>query len=171
MPANASSSLTRRDFLRSRVSVPLPEFRPPWSDEATIQAACTGCGDCITACPQNILELDGNKRVRVALRGSECTFCGACADACAEPVFDLDHSPPWPVVAEISGNCLMVAGISCQLCTDICEPRALRLDLGVRPVGAIRLDTAACTGCGACLSLCPSDAITLSDPRMKAPVT
>ncbi len=167
MPANASTAVTRRDFLKSRLATPAPEFRPPWTDEAAVQAGCTGCANCVDACPQNILELDENRHVRVSLRGAECTFCRACADACDAPVFDTEQTPPWPVVAEISGTCLLAAGIACQLCTDICEPQALRLDPGVRPMGRIRLETASCTGCGACLAPCPNTAITLSDPRMK----
>ncbi|WP_424984795.1 ferredoxin-type protein NapF [Microbulbifer sp. S227A] len=169
MPANASNTLTRRDFLRNPGARPAPEFRPPWSDEAAVRRHCTGCGDCVRACPQEILELDDNRHVRVALHGRDCTFCAACATACDEDVFDVDQSPPWPVVAEITGRCLLAAGIACQLCTDICEPRALRLDASVRPMGRLRLDTTACTGCGACLGLCPNDAITLTDPRMKGP--
>ena len=40
---------------------------------------CTGCGNCIDACPFNLIELtDGKARINEG-----CTLCGACQDACA----------------------------------------------------------------------------------------
>nr|WP_235824107.1 4Fe-4S binding protein [Falsiruegeria mediterranea] len=92
-----------------------------------------------------------------------CTFCRACAQACPEPVFSDISDPPWALVAQISDGCMLSMGIGCQLCTDICDRSALRLDLRVRPVGRIAINQDACTGCGACLPLCPTDAITLGE--------
>ncbi|MBK0326723.1 ferredoxin-type protein NapF [Rhodobacteraceae bacterium F11138] len=165
MPADASPALTRRAFLTSRAKSEKPAFRPPWSDEPSVATHCTGCSDCITACPQGILINDSAGRPQVVLNGGECTFCAACATACAEPVFDLTQPDPWPVHAHIGGACLLAAGISCQLCTDLCDATALRMDLAIRPVGAIHVDSQACTGCGACLAACPTQAIALVDAR------
>lgn len=167
MPAHASTAPSRRAFLTGRVARPDTEFRPPWTDEARVQAHCTSCRACVGSCPEHIIEFDSRDRPRINFRGSECTFCAACAEACPEPVFDLEQPAPWPVSVEITGSCLNAAGIACQLCTDICGPRALRMDLSVRPVGAIRVDAGACTGCGACLSTCPNNAIAITDPRQQ----
>lgn len=167
MPAHASTAPSRRAFLTGRVARPDPEFRPPWTDEARVQAHCTSCNACVESCPENIIEFDSRNRPRINFRGGECTFCAACAEACPEPVFDLEQPAAWPVTVEITGSCLNAAGIACQLCTDICDPRALRMDLSVRPVGAIQVDAGACTGCGACLSTCPNNAIAITDPRQQ----
>jgi len=40
---------------------------------------CTGCGNCVPACPLALLEIVGDK-VRVK---DGCNLCGACRDACA----------------------------------------------------------------------------------------
>ncbi len=40
---------------------------------------CTGCGNCVAACPFGLIELvDGKVHVK-----DGCTLCGACADACS----------------------------------------------------------------------------------------
>lgn len=165
MSADASTTMSRRAFLTNQVTRPKPTLRPPWTNDAQVLRNCTSCSDCIAACPQDILTSDPRGRPHVALNGGECTFCQACAQACSHSVFDLTTSTPWPVQAEIGGGCLLAAGISCQLCTDICDASALKMDLSARPVGAIRIDEKACTGCGACLPTCPTQAIALTDAR------
>ncbi|AHD02441.1 ferredoxin-type protein NapF [Leisingera methylohalidivorans] len=167
MPAHASTAPSRRAFLTGKVARPDPEFRPPWTDEERVQGDCTSCNACGEACPEGIIEFDSRGRPRINFRGGECTFCAACAEACPESVFDLALPIPWPVTVQITSNCLNADGIACQLCTDICDPCALRMDLSVRPVGAIQVDAGACTGCGACLAACPNNAIAFCDPRQQ----
>lgn len=41
---------------------------------------CTGCGQCVDACPFEALELAGD----VAQVNDSCTLCGACAETCPE---------------------------------------------------------------------------------------
>lgn len=43
------------------------------------EAACTGCGDCVEACPAGAIALV-NGRARID--GAACAECGSCADAC-----------------------------------------------------------------------------------------
>ena len=166
----SNPTLTRRDFLRggSKAQDRAPAVRPPWTDDAQVLASCTACGDCLSACPQSILYADGNGRPAVSFRERECTFCGACAEACSESVFDIRRGRPWPLKVSISGGCLLTSGVTCQTCTDACDASALRFDMRARPSGAVRIDLDACTGCGACITVCPVSAVEISDGRREA---
>ncbi len=152
---SASSARDRREFLLGAHKIP----RPPWSSEISIRNACTGCGDCIAACPEAILIKGRGATPAVDFSKGECTFCGACAEACAEEVFAPRDTAPWQHTVAIEAGCMMNDGISCQICTDACPQTALRVDLSHRPVGAIMVDNDACNGCGACISACPVAAI------------
>jgi 2-oxoglutarate ferredoxin oxidoreductase subunit delta len=53
------------------------------------RAYCKGCDLCVAACPQGILALDDDERIRVTDIG-RCVFCGACAARCPDFVFVLE---------------------------------------------------------------------------------
>jgi len=40
---------------------------------------CTGCGECVEACPCDAIAMQDEKAV---VNSDECTDCGACVDAC-----------------------------------------------------------------------------------------
>ena len=42
---------------------------------------CTGCGVCVSACPQSCIALDGPEG-RARIQQEHCLRCGACAEAC-----------------------------------------------------------------------------------------
>ncbi|WP_068310065.1 ferredoxin-type protein NapF [Polycladidibacter hongkongensis] len=163
-------NVSRRAFLtrfRSSTSQKQP-IRPPWTTEERIEDLCTGCMDCVKACPEGILRSEDNRPYLEPGIG-ECTFCEECASQCTAKVFDLQEEP-WQLTAQLNTQaCLLDKGISCQSCTDLCEPRALRFDLRQPPAGKITLNTDSCTGCGACLPVCPASAITLIDANRETP--
>ncbi len=137
--------------------------RPPWTTELRVRDKCTSCGACIRACPQGIL-FDGPAGTpQLSFRADACTFCGQCADACEEAVFEATDQRPWTLAATLGPGCLLNDGVSCRTCTDFCDERALRFDLRAGRVGRIAVDTGLCTGCGACVGICPAAAITLSE--------
>jgi NAD-dependent dihydropyrimidine dehydrogenase PreA subunit len=41
---------------------------------------CTGCGDCVTACPAEALTLED--RCAVMAQPEDCQYCGDCEDLC-----------------------------------------------------------------------------------------
>jgi ferredoxin-type protein NapF len=156
MPAPAS--ISRRQFLtgsaghveRSRFAA-----RPPGVTAQSV-SACTRCGKCADACPENIL-LIGKSGVELAPQAGECTFCGACAEACPEPVFHIPLEMAHSV--RIGEGCLAKAGIACMTCRDVCPESAIRMEPRMGGPFLPRLDAEACTSCGACIGPCPADAI------------
>ncbi|MCY4149538.1 MAG: ferredoxin-type protein NapF [Gammaproteobacteria bacterium] len=136
--------------------------RPPWTDETAIRAHCTSCGDCRDACPEAILFEGPAGTPMLDFRSGSCTFCQACVEACSEPVFFDTAQKPWNLIAVPGESCLLMSGVSCRSCTGFCDHEALKFDLRVKPVGAIIVNSESCTGCGACISVCPSDAISMS---------
>ncbi|WP_380058112.1 ferredoxin-type protein NapF [Falsihalocynthiibacter sp. SS001] len=121
-------------------------------------AACTGCGDCVESCTQDVLRL-GDGVVRLAAENGTCTFCGDCAEACPEPVFDelreMAH------IAQITNDCFVEAGIACMTCRDVCPEIAITVRPQLGGIFMPILNAADCTGCGACVAPCPANAITL----------
>ncbi|MDW4498496.1 ferredoxin-type protein NapF [Sulfitobacter sp. D35] len=167
MPAEHSRTVSRRSFLLARSREPDAAIRPPWFDADT-RTACTGCNACVEACPESILALGPDAVPAVGLNGGACTFCGACAEACDAGVFDTGRVPPWNVTVALDPGCLMDLGISCRLCTDACDSSALVFDARGGVVGALRVDADRCTGCGACVGLCPAEVLRLDAREREA---
>jgi Fe-S-cluster-containing hydrogenase component 2 len=103
-------------------------------------SACTGCGDCVAACAEQLRRRpagQGDRALsRIRLLGSGPAFGLAVCRQCA----------PAP-------------------CADACIAGALRLD----PLrGEVMLDDAACVGCAMCVMACPFGAIWLSLERRRS---
>lgn len=159
--------LGRRGFLTGRRLSRPEAIRPPWSRAASVSTACTGCGACVTACPQNIIVLDADGRPALTFDARECTFCGACAEACPEPVFDRSIAA-FPHVAAIGADCFAKRGVVCQSCGDACPETAIRFRprLGGPALPEIAADR--CSGCGACIAACPAQAVAVSARPLEA---
>ncbi|MGS3185863.1 ferredoxin-type protein NapF [Aeromonas taiwanensis] len=155
-------NLSRRGLLRGRLTTPKPGVQLPWSvswDEFITD--CTRCGDCLTACPEQILvKGDGGFPTVDFLRG-ECTFCAECVDACQAPVFRPTTQTPWEYVAHIEAGCLASAQVFCQRCQDSCEQQAIRVSPQLGRVPTPSIQTESCNGCGACVADCPVGSIRI----------
>jgi len=159
MPAK----LDRRGFFR-RVTGGATPLRPPGAGgEAAFAGACDGCGACVGACPQAILVPGAGRLPVVDLSSNPCTFCGACIRAC--PTSALAGPPEWALRARIGPACLEAQGIACRVCETACDAAALRFR--PMPGGRARVtaDPDRCTGCGACLGVCPAGAIAVAPPE------
>jgi ferredoxin-type protein NapF len=167
--SGATFDRSRRAFLFGAEPERLADtaFRPPWALREIFADLCTGCGACVTACPEAIVVLDEKTRAVVDFRRGAglCSFCGACAEVCPEPVFlpaaTRAVTPPWSLRAAIGDACLTRDGVMCQTCKDACGDAAIRFVYGAGriPQPVVALDR--CTGCGACVAPCPANAIAI----------
>lgn len=150
----------RRALLRGRVRAERP-LRPPWAlDEAAFVEACTGCSACVSACPESVLSLAAGRLPVFDPALGECTFCNRCADACADAAFGPVAGRPWALRALVGDHCLARNGVVCSSCRDACGEAAIRFPLTTAiPAPWVAADR--CTGCGACVTGCPSGAIAL----------
>lgn len=156
----------RRDFLRGRFSDRDGALRPPWSlAESDFLDACTRGGDCVRACPTHILVAgDGGYPIVDFTRG-ECTFCGDCATRCASGALRrAEGKAPWSARAVIGERCLARQKIECRVCGEQCAAGAIRFPPLIGGMAQPVLDQERCTGCGACLAPCPTQAIAIALP-------
>ncbi|MCA1441392.1 ferredoxin-type protein NapF [Ensifer sp. IC4062] len=156
----AVATISRRDLLFGR-GAPEPERIYPPGVTPEGLAACTGCGRCVEACPAHIISLSDN-RPSLDFSVGECTFCGECRSACPEPVFQLADAACFPHVAAIAGHCLAKNNVACQACRDSCPELAIRFPPRVGGPFLPIVDEDACSGCGACVGICPVGAVHVS---------
>ena len=158
-------------------------FRPPWSlSENYFIDYCTRCDKCVDACFDELIvqgrggfpEMDFNK--------GGCDFCEDCLNVCESnalkklPIQNNDHQnndeesylPPWHYKASIDlTKCLSMNAVICRSCGESCEDEAIKFNLKLKGIAEPVLDFDACTGCGACFSVCPVKVITINALKLK----
>ncbi|MCG3862450.1 MULTISPECIES: ferredoxin-type protein NapF [unclassified Photobacterium] len=153
----------RRSLFTRKTPSNIP--RLPWLSHAdTFTDLCSRCERCIENCETNIIvKGDGGfPQVDFSQGEGECTFCYQCADACPEPLFLPQSELPWNIIAAINESCMASKNIECRSCGDMCDPQAIKFQLQVGNVAMPTITDKDCTGCGACLSGCPTSAITIT---------
>ncbi len=157
---------SRRDFLTGRPPDGALRILPPGASESSIRS-CTGCGACAEACPTQVIAIRSGVAV-VDFGQGECIFCGRCAERCPEPVFAAGAAGRFAHHAVVGEGCLAFNRVDCQACRDSCAAGAIRFRPQPRGPFVPELDADACTGCGACIGLCPTAAITMTARRGEA---
>lgn len=157
-----SFSPSRARFLRGDFSGRPTPVRPPWSgSEAGFTDACSRCGDCLAACQRGLIEKGSGGFPQVNFAHGECTFCGDCVRACkAGALVVAAGARPWTLQAVVQASCLTERGVVCRSCGEQCESGALRFRHTPGRVARPEI-TAACNGCGACVAVCPVQAVSL----------
>jgi ferredoxin-type protein NapF len=152
----------RRLFRRPSEKSIDTQQRMPWvHDQNTFTNDCTRCGQCVEVCETNIIIKGDGGFPSVDFTKGECTFCEKCSDVCPESLFDLDVVPTWRHKVTMSDDCLATKSVECRSCAELCEPMAITFQLTIGNVAQPKLDKDKCTGCGACVAICPTSAISM----------
>ncbi|SDJ12068.1 periplasmic nitrate reductase maturation protein NapF [Ferrimonas sediminum] len=139
---------------------------PHLVSEAHFTDGCSRCQKCVERCETGVIVIGAGGFPELDFDKAECSFCGRCATVCPEPLFLPAEDAPWPYVVALSDSCLTFKGIECRSCADACEEAAIVFKPAIGISHPI-LSTA-CTGCGACLSRCPSQSLSLKQ-ELKEP--
>lgn len=167
---------SRRAFFRRPASLKaqplkrgtrLPQ-RPPWAlNESLFTDLCTPCNECISVCDEEIIFKGDGGFPEIDFNRGECTFCEACVDVC-EPhaLLKQKESKPFYFNIKIDESCLAKKQTHCQSCKDVCDTRAITMpwpkDVSFGAIQTPVINIEDCTSCGACISTCPSDSISIS---------
>jgi polyferredoxin len=145
---------------------------PPGAESAkNFRARCTGCQLCVTACPNHVLRpssrISDFMQPHVSFeRGycrPECVRCSqVCPTGAISPITVEEKSAIQIGIAVWRPELCVVNrhSVTCDLCERKCPAGAIRrvhrsADDPSSPMIPM-IDTARCTGCGACEHLCPS---------------
>ena len=145
-------------------------MRPPWArpEPEFLERCAIDCEKCVPACPQSILRIGRGGYPEVDFHQGECTLCGDCVAVCPTAALSAsspDEAAPWSLRAEILNTCIARGGVMCRTCGEQCSVRAIRFRPQAGGTMEVDVDFETCTGCGACFSVCPVNAIEMHNPR------
>ncbi len=161
---------SRRDFFKS-FAKPLSQtkeeslllVRPPYGrSESFFQSECPSCKSksCVVSCDEKIIFIADDGTPTLTFKQNGCTFCDDCAKACEEGVLSLENletAESLNAIFRISlESCVAHHGVICNSCKEPCIDNAILFNGMFAPV----IDDDKCTGCGFCISRCPTQAIT-----------
>ncbi|MCL4136021.1 UNVERIFIED_CONTAM: hypothetical protein GTU68_002580 [Idotea baltica] len=155
-------------YLKPATSTPssnhkLSQPRLPWlKEEQLFTEQCTRCNACVEVCTNQIIDTCDGGFPRINFHKNECAFCYQCAQICPESLFLNRRESPWEIKAIISNVCLTKKGVECRSCEESCSSLAISFHPSVSNVAQPLLKANNCTGCGACVSVCPMQAIEVS---------
>ena len=162
-------AISRMQFLRGDFSGKNAALRPPWAvDEAAFTASCDRCGRCAEACSAGVIQAGRGGFPEIEFSRDECVFCGDCAAACETGALSKAARPDSPWDARLMLDrlaCLAFMGVECRGCLDPCEVRAIRIPFRPGGIGTPVIDSQTCTGCGACVRVCPGQALSVRPGR------
>jgi len=181
-PAPAPAPLSRRSVLALGVgaawgAVTVTAFgrgrrqalRPPGAvDEARFTGLCIRCGQCVRACPSEIIHPDlGRFGVAsfltpvIRYEGNYCLAdCRRCTQVCPSGALrrlsPADKRRAHIGLARVDRNlCLAGVGAKCAACVDSCPYEAIRIVTNKEYYAArLEIDPRKCNGCGACQAIC-----------------
>ncbi len=163
-----SVPVSRMQFLRGDFKGKESPLRPPWAiAENLFTEICTNCGECVSHCPTHIIKQGRANFPVVDFSTDECLFCEQCVDVCKpQALLKKADKPPWSIKVSIDENtCIAHKGVECRSCYDPCESRAIKMPPRLGGISIPLINTDSCTGCGACVSVCPVQAVTIGQQQ------
>lgn len=160
-------AVNRRQFFRGFAAKRGDPIRPPWAlPELNFIDTCSRCSECVTICPERIIQKGSGGFPEINFDDGGCSFCGKCVDVCKDgALVKEEEGRPWGVVARVSDACISLHGVTCRACGDSCDEQAILFKIESRGVSRPIIDNSKCTGCGYCLKPCPVDALKFKDSR------
>ena len=168
---------TRRELFKS-FTKPLTQnqeeelllVRPPYGkDESLFQNKCPSCENkaCVTSCDEKIIFIAEDGIPTLTFKQNGCTFCDECANACIEDVLSLENietAEKLNAMFRIDFHkCIAHEGVICHSCKEPCIDDAILFNGMFNPI----IDESRCTGCGFCISRCPTQAIEFKVLKIK----
>ena len=144
-------------------TISLPVLRPPGAlAEDKFIDTCSRCGQCVSVCPANAIQLDhanitGNGAPFIDAEVQPCVLCDslACMKEC--PSGALGYVPRWLIdmgtAVWHSESCTRPHGDTCTICIDHCPLGSDAIEL---VDNEIHVKEHGCTGCGLCQYYCPT---------------
>lgn len=143
-------------------------FRPPFArPELDFLLACTRCGECISACPHQVIfplaarlgaDVAGSPALDLLHHG--CHLCAdwPCVAACEADALKLPERPEGEslIVPRLSQahidteTCLPYQGPECGACVSICPVEGALVLQSEKPI----IDENLCVGCALCRAAC-----------------
>lgn len=154
----------------TRQDTPAPLRPPGAADELTFRGLCTRCGNCIRACPYDIIRRDTDRHSLTGILTPILNFdkdycredCIRCTKVCPSGAIlgvDLDKKPDIKIgLARVDMNiCLLARDHECTACMRWCHYNAIRYVFSEAQYSLVPvIDPAKCNGCGACEVACPT---------------
>jgi len=141
---------------KERVQEKTGWLRPPGAvKEDMFLERCTQCGDCIDACPYDVIvSLAVQKTPGIFPGEAPCQLCEdfPCIEAC-----ETDALMPLKNIYEVSmgvakvSESMCTAGNGCNACVSKCPTAAISMDFGTF---LVVVDESLCVGCGGCQYVC-----------------
>jgi MauM/NapG family ferredoxin protein len=145
-------------------------LRPPGSMESPpFTGLCIRCGNCVRACPVQIIEPDGADGGLAGLLAPVIRFredycredCHACTQVCPSGAISrmsLDEKRKARIGLAVldASICLLADDRECDICARVCPFEAIDIVWNEEEYIALpQVDAAKCPGCGACEVACP----------------
>lgn len=132
--------------------------RPPYANEGETFEVCTTCdAPCVNSCDEKILHIDGARRPFLEFSSTGCSDCHQCLEACVPNVL-VDSMRFISGHAKIAmSSCMSHHQTVCFSCKEPCLEDAIVFSGMFNPI----ILGEKCTGCGYCISVCPSGAIEM----------
>ena len=148
-----------------------PTLRPPGAvDEARFAGLCVRCGNCLRACPTQIIRTDRGEHGIAGLLTPTLDFS---RDYCREDCTRCTHVCPSGALVPLTLKqkertsiglprvnmeiCLLGDDRECSVCRNWCPYEAITLEFSrIEYTLTPKIDPEKCPGCGACQAVCPT---------------